>query len=42
MVQGLSDLHKQINGLLDVPSSVYKNLQASWWQFTCTWLICQN
>jgi len=33
MVKGLSDLHKQINRLLDVPSSVYKNLQPSWWQF---------
>jgi len=36
MVKGLSDLHKQINRLLDVPSSVYKNLQPSWWQFTYT------
>jgi transposase len=36
MVKGLSDLHKQINRLLDVPSSVYKNLQSSWWQFTYT------
>jgi len=36
MVKGLSDLHKQINRLLDVPSSVYKDLQPSWWQFTYT------
>lgn len=36
MVKGLSDLHKQINRLLDVPSSVYKNLQPSWWQFKYT------
>ena len=36
MVKGLSDLHKQINRLLDVPSSVYKNLQHSWWQFKYT------
>ncbi|MBU0699074.1 MAG: IS1634 family transposase [Proteobacteria bacterium] len=36
MVKGLSDLHKQINRLLDVPNSVYKNLQPSWWQFTYT------
>jgi hypothetical protein len=33
MVKGLSDLHKQINRLLDVPGSVYKNLQPRWWQF---------
>ena len=36
MVKGLSDLHKQINRLLDVPSSVYKNLQPSWWHFKYT------
>jgi transposase len=36
MVKGLSDLHKQINRLLEVPSSVYKNLQSSWWQFKWT------
>ena len=35
-VKGLTDLHKQINCLLDVPSSVYKNLQPSWWQFKYT------
>jgi len=36
MVKGLSDLHKQINWLLDVPQSVYKNLHPSWWQFKYT------
>ena len=36
MVKGLSDLHKQINRLLEVPDSVYKNLQPSWWQFKYT------
>jgi transposase len=36
MVKGLNDLHKQINRLLDVPRSVYKNLQPRWWQFTYT------
>jgi transposase len=35
-VKGLSDLHKQINRLLDVPSAVYKNLQPNWWQFKYT------
>lgn len=36
MVRGLSDLHKQIIRLLDVPDSVYQNLQPSWWQFKHT------
>jgi len=36
MVKGLSDLHKQINHLLDVPAAVYKNLQPNWWQFKYT------
>lgn len=36
MVKGLSALHKQINRLLDVPDSVYQNLQPSWWQFKHT------
>ena len=36
MVKGLSDLHKQINWLLEVPKSVYKNLQSDWWQFKYT------
>jgi len=36
VVKGLSALHKQINRLLDVPDSVYQNLQPSWWQFKHT------
>jgi transposase len=36
VVKGLSDLHKQINRLLDVQSSVYRNLQPRWWQFKYT------
>jgi transposase len=36
MVRGLSALHEQINWLLEVPDSVYKNLQCSWWQFKAT------
>jgi len=36
MVKGLSALHEQINWLLEVPDSVYKNLQDSWWQFKGT------
>ncbi len=36
MLKGLCDLHKQINRLLGVPGSVYKNLQPSWWQFKYT------
>ena len=36
LVKGLSDLHKQINRLLEVPVSVYKNLQDNWWQFKYT------
>jgi len=33
MVKGLSALHEHINWLLEVPDSVYKNLQPGWWQF---------
>jgi transposase len=36
MVKGLSDLHKQVNRLIDIPNSVYKNLQPNWWQFKHT------
>ena len=36
MVKGLSALHEQINRLLEVPDSVYKNLQENWWQFEGT------
>jgi transposase len=33
VVKGLSALHEQINGLLEIHDSVYENLQDSWWQF---------
>ena len=36
VVKGLTDLHNQINWLLDVPGLVYKNLQPNWWQFKYT------
>jgi len=36
MVKGLSALHEQINRLLEVPDSVYKNLEDRWWQFKGT------
>ncbi len=36
LVKGLTDLHKEINRLLEVPVSVYKNLQDNWWQFKYT------
>lgn len=36
MVKGLNDMHKQVNRLLDIPSSVYKNLHPDWWQFKYT------
>jgi hypothetical protein len=36
MVKGLSSLHEQINWLLEVPDSVYKDLQGRWWQFKGT------
>jgi transposase len=35
-VKGLGALHEQISWLLEVPDSVYKNLQGSWWQFRGT------
>ncbi|MCJ7538522.1 MAG: IS1634 family transposase, partial [Desulfobacterales bacterium] len=35
-VKALSDLHEQINRLLEIPDSVYKNLQDSWWSFKGT------
>lgn len=35
-VQGLSDLHKKVCGLVEVPSSVYKNLHDRWWLFEGT------
>ena len=33
VVKGLGNLHEQINRLLEIPDSVYANLQQSWWQF---------
>jgi len=36
MVKGLSVLHEHVNQLLEVPDSVYKNLQPGWWQFRKT------
>jgi hypothetical protein len=33
VAKGLSHLHEQINQLLEIPDSVYKHLQAGWWQF---------
>jgi len=36
LVQGLNDLHKQINRLLEIPESVYRHLQEGWWQFKAT------
>jgi transposase len=33
IVKGLSELHKQVNRLLEVPGKVYTDLQDNWWQF---------
>jgi len=33
VVKGLSYLHEQINRLLNIPDSVYINLQEGWWRF---------
>jgi transposase len=33
VVKGVSGLHEQINRLLEIPDSVYKNLTQDWWQF---------
>jgi hypothetical protein len=30
-VKGVSDLHKQINRLLEMPAPAYENLQSRWW-----------
>jgi hypothetical protein len=32
-VQGLSDLHKKVCALIEVPCSAYKKLQDEWWLF---------
>ena len=31
--KGLTKLHKQVIQLLEVPETVYENLQDNWWQF---------
>ena len=36
VVKALSKLHVQINRLLDIPDSVYQNLQGGWWRFKGT------
>jgi transposase len=36
VVKGLSDLHEQINFLLKIPDSVYKNIPETWWRFKDT------
>jgi len=33
VVKGFKELHKQINRLLEIPDSVYKNLRENWWEF---------
>lgn len=32
-VKGITGLHEQINRLLEIPDTVYKNIRDSWWQF---------
>jgi transposase len=36
VVQGLKDLHKLINRLLEIPESIYGHLRDGWWQFKAT------
>jgi transposase len=36
VVKALCDLHEQINRLLEIPDSVYGNLQDEWWRFRGT------
>lgn len=36
VVKALSNLHEQINFLLEIPDSVYGNLQDGWWRFVGT------
>ena len=36
VVKGITGLHEQINRLLEIPESVYKNLRDNWWQFKDT------
>jgi len=36
VVKGVTDLHKDINRLLEIPDSVYEDLRDRWWQFRDT------
>jgi transposase len=36
VVQGVNDLHEQVNRLLEIPESVYRDLRDGWWQFKAT------
>ena len=36
VVKGLSELHEQINFLLKIPDSAYKNIPETWWRFKDT------
>ena len=33
VIKGVKELHQQVNRLLELPDSVYKDLQDDWWQF---------
>lgn len=35
-IKGLTILHKEINRLLEVPPSIYRNLKNDWWRFGST------
>ncbi len=32
-VKGMTELHHQVNQLLDVPDQIYEKLTSNWWQF---------
>ena len=36
IVKGMTELHKKVNQLLDVPDSIYEKLSSNWWQFRYT------
>lgn len=36
IVKGMTELHKQVNLLLEIPASIYGNLTSNWWQFRHT------
>lgn len=36
IVKGMTELHKQVNLLLDIPASIYGNIASDWWQFRHT------